>query len=91
MLRNSYVLDSERLYTEAFETVCAKYGKTFTWEIKSSILGFQGQECATKIITALDLPLTKEEFMAECQKEYEIVFQYVKLMPGTEHEFFLII
>ncbi|XP_023951393.2 pseudouridine-5'-phosphatase [Bicyclus anynana] len=78
------LIDSERLYTEAFERVCAKYGKCFTWEIKSSILGFQGHECASKIINALDLPLTKEEFMGECQKVYEIVFQHVHLMPGAE-------
>ncbi|XP_049884946.1 pseudouridine-5'-phosphatase-like [Pectinophora gossypiella] len=78
------LLDSENLYTEAFTTVCAKYGKTFTWELKASLLGFQGQECADKIIEVLQLPLTRNEFLNECQKEYEVLFPTVKLMPGAQ-------
>ncbi|XP_053615768.1 pseudouridine-5'-phosphatase-like [Plodia interpunctella] len=77
------LLDSEVLYTETFSTVCAKYGKNFTWELKSKILGFQGQECADKIITALDLPITRETFMAECQAVNEVLFPKVQLMPGA--------
>ncbi|XP_047537474.1 pseudouridine-5'-phosphatase-like [Vanessa atalanta] len=78
------LIDSEKLYTEAFETVCAKYGKTFTWEIKSTLLGFQGYECADKIIETLNLPLTRDEFMDECQKVYEKIFVNVQLMPGAQ-------
>ncbi|XP_075984615.1 pseudouridine-5'-phosphatase-like [Anticarsia gemmatalis] len=77
------LLDSEVLYTEAFTTVCAKYGKEFTWELKASLLGFQGHECAEKIIRALDLPLTKEQFMQECGQLYEVLFPNVQLMPGA--------
>ncbi|XP_013165929.1 PREDICTED: pseudouridine-5'-phosphatase-like [Papilio xuthus] len=78
------LIDSERLYTEAFSNVCAKYKKEFTWELKRSILGFQGHECAEKIIKTLDLPLTGESFMEECKKEYEKVFVNVELMPGAQ-------
>ncbi|CAH2095339.1 unnamed protein product [Euphydryas editha] len=78
------LIDSEKLYTEAFETVCSKYGKIFTWEIKASLLGFQGYECADKIIKELNLPLTREEFMTECQTIYERVFKNVELMPGAQ-------
>lgn len=74
--------DSEILYTEAFTNVCAKYGKTFTWEIKASLLGFQGHECAEKIIKTLDLPITKEEFMKQSFQYYEVLFPKVQLMPG---------
>ncbi|XP_013186141.2 pseudouridine-5'-phosphatase-like [Amyelois transitella] len=77
------LLDSEGMYTETFSTVCSKYEKEFTWELKSSILGFQGQECADKIIAALDLPITREEFMAECHKINEVLFPKVQLMPGA--------
>ncbi|XP_026761481.1 pseudouridine-5'-phosphatase-like [Galleria mellonella] len=77
------LLDSETLYTEAFTTVCAKYNKTFTWELKASLLGFQGHECAEKIVKTLDLPITKEEFMKECFKIYEVLFPKVQLMPGA--------
>ncbi|XP_050354547.1 pseudouridine-5'-phosphatase-like [Nymphalis io] len=78
------LIDSEKLYSEAFEMVCAKYGKTFTWEIKSSLLGFQGYECADKIIETLNLPLTSDEFMDECQEVYEKIFVNVQLMPGAQ-------
>lgn len=86
-----FFADSEKLYTEAFETICAKYGKTFTWELKASLLGFQGYECADKIIKELSLPLTREEFMKECQTIYEKVFKNVELMPGIYLNLFCII
>lgn len=70
--------------------MCAKFGKKFTWELKRSILGFQGHECAEKIIKTLELPLTGESFMEECRKEYEKVFVNVELMPGKYHTFFTI-
>ncbi|KAL4702714.1 hypothetical protein ACJJTC_011579 [Scirpophaga incertulas] len=77
------LIDSEIIYTEAFSTVCAKYGKIFTWELKSTLLGYQGPECAEKIIRALDLPVSKEEFSEECWEIYEILFPKVQLMPGA--------
>lgn len=80
--------DSERLYTEAFSKVCAKYDKTFTWEIKSTLLGFQGHECAEKIIKALNIPITVEEFMSDCQKANQEVFTNVQLMPGDRFVIF---
>ncbi|XP_059051816.1 pseudouridine-5'-phosphatase-like [Achroia grisella] len=78
------LLDSETLYTEAFTTVCAKYDKKFTWELKASLLGFQGSECADKIIKTLSLPISREEFMKECFKIYEVLFPKVQLMPGAQ-------
>ncbi|CAG4966020.1 unnamed protein product [Parnassius apollo] len=78
------LIDSEKLYTEAFTNVCAMYGKEFTWELKKNILGFQGHECAEKIIKALNIPTSVEKFMDECRKEYEVVFRNVQLMPGAQ-------
>lgn len=45
-------------------------------------MGFQGHECAEKIINALNLPITIEEFMKQSQKVNEEVFTNVQLMPG---------
>ncbi|XP_038207203.1 pseudouridine-5'-phosphatase-like [Zerene cesonia] len=78
------LIDSENFYTQAFTNVCGKYGKAFTWELKKSLLGFQGHECAEKIIKELDLPVTKEDFMKQCQEEYEVLFPNVQLMPGAK-------
>ncbi|CAD0204827.1 unnamed protein product [Chrysodeixis includens] len=74
---------SEILYTEAFATICARYGKTFTWEIKASLLGFQGHECAEKIIKELELPISKDQFQKESSELYEVLFPNVQLMPGA--------
>lgn len=78
------LLDSEVLYTETFTRVCAKYGKTFTWEHKASLLGFQGHECANLIVKTLELPITPDQFMKECGQIYEVLFPNVKLMPGAK-------
>ncbi|KAJ2954785.1 hypothetical protein O0L34_g3090 [Tuta absoluta] len=77
------LIDSEKFYTQAYVTVCAKYGKKFTWELNATLLGFQGQECADKIISALQLPLTREQFMDECHREHLILFPELQLMPGA--------
>ncbi|KAG6456126.1 hypothetical protein O3G_MSEX009580 [Manduca sexta] len=79
-----YFLDSEELYTESFSRVCAKYGKVFTWDLKSKLLGFQGQECADIIIKTLELPVTREQFMKECSQVNQEVFTNVELMPGAK-------
>lgn len=77
------LIDSEKLYTEAFTKVCGQFGKTFTWELKSSLLGFQGHECAEKIIQSLELPITRDVFMSLAMKEYEVLFPTVELLPGA--------
>lgn len=71
------------LYTEIFTTACVKYGKEFTWELKETLLGFQGHECADKIIKVLELPVTRDEFMKECIQISEVLFSNVQLMPGN--------
>ncbi|XP_041982728.1 pseudouridine-5'-phosphatase-like [Aricia agestis] len=78
------LIDSENYYTEAFSNVCAKYGKEFTWEVKATLLGFQNRECAEKIVQTLDLPITTDEFLTQCQEQYEILFPKVELMPGAK-------
>lgn len=63
--------------------MCGEYGKEFTWELNESLLGRQYKECANKIIDELNIPVTENEFMQECDKIYETVFPSVKLIPGT--------
>lgn len=46
------------------------------------ILGVQAHECADIIVQTLDLPITREEFMAQTLAEYDIVFPSVEFMPG---------
>jgi hypothetical protein len=48
------------------------------------LLGFQGQECAEKIINYFDLPITIDEFFKECWEIYEAAFPKTQLMPGIK-------
>lgn len=78
------LLDTERLYTEITQKIVSKYGKQFTWEIKSQQMGKKETEAAKIIINALDLPLTVDEYLDTAHQQQEILFPEVDFLPGAE-------
>ncbi|XP_041982790.1 pseudouridine-5'-phosphatase-like [Aricia agestis] len=78
------LLNTEDLYTTVFQRVVSRYGKEFTFELKSKIMGQQSKEFAQSIIDALELPLTVEDFLKETRKLFEELFPQSELMPGVE-------
>lgn len=78
------LLDTERLYTEVTQSIAEPYGKTYTWEIKQTIMGLQRDEAAEAIVAALELPLTPAEYVEISTERINRVMAECKLLPGAE-------
>ncbi|XP_050304942.1 probable pseudouridine-5'-phosphatase isoform X3 [Anthonomus grandis grandis] len=78
------LLDTEPLYTKAIQNVVGRYGKTFTWEHKSQMMGLQTAESSKFIVKALDLPITWEEYNSIILEEYKITLANPEIIPGAK-------
>lgn len=78
------ILNTEELYTVAYQNVLNDYGKTYTFELKTKLMGFQSHESAKTIISELNLPLTPEEFNEATKKQFELIFPDTQVMPGAK-------
>lgn len=78
------LLDTERLYTGVTQKILDKYGKTYTFDVKLSLMGLQNQQVSERIVQAYDLPMTWQEY-SQLQKDgaFEIMRE-AQLMPGAE-------
>ncbi|XP_052893339.1 probable pseudouridine-5'-phosphatase isoform X1 [Anopheles moucheti] len=78
------LLDTENLYTQVTQSIAEPYGKTYTWEIKQTIMGLQRDEAAEAIVAALELPLTPAEYVQISTERINRVMEQCQLMPGAE-------
>ncbi|XP_054744242.1 probable pseudouridine-5'-phosphatase isoform X1 [Anastrepha obliqua] len=78
------LLDTEKLYTQATQEILDRYGKTYTWDVKVSVMGLQTQQVAEKIVAAYDLPISWEEYAQSQREMTEVLMDKAKLMPGAE-------
>ncbi|XP_053670954.1 probable pseudouridine-5'-phosphatase isoform X3 [Anopheles nili] len=78
------LLDTETLYTQVTQSIAEPYGKTYTWEIKQTIMGLQRDEAAEAIVAALELPLTPAEYVQVSTERINTVMENCQLMPGAE-------
>lgn len=78
------LLDSEALYSTAAETVCARYGATFTLALKRRIMGGDTLRGAQLVVEALDLPISPEAYTVERERELMRLLPDVRAMAGAE-------
>lgn len=77
------LLDTEILYTKATQNILDKYEKTFTWDVKTQMMGLHGSEMAKRIVDIYELPLTPEEYYRQAMEQYKIIMPECQLMPGA--------
>ncbi|CAH0557504.1 unnamed protein product [Brassicogethes aeneus] len=78
------LLDTEDLYSKAFQNILSQYGKNFDWPLKLEIMGRIGRDIAKYIIDKLNLPITEDEWLEMSQKELEKIMPQCEVTPGAK-------
>ncbi|KAJ9069149.1 hypothetical protein DSO57_1021551 [Entomophthora muscae] len=78
------LLDTERVYSEVTSEIVGRYGKEFTWELKSKMMGRVGSEAAELLVRELQIPLTAEEYLNERNQKHIAKFPTCRPLPGVE-------
>lgn len=78
------LLNTEDLYTVAFNNILSQFGEKFTFEMKVKIMGTQSHEAANFIISKLGLPITVEEFQKQAIQQFSMLFPDCEIMPGAQ-------
>lgn len=77
------LLDTEQLYTVAYNHVLQEYGVQLDWETKSAVMGRPALESAAYVIHKFGLPLKPEEVILGRKTVLEELFRNAQPMPGA--------
>lgn len=77
------LLDTERFYTQAYQIIAARFGKTYDWSLKARTIGMKAKDSARIIIEALGLPFTPEQWLETRKVLLEELFPKAEPLPGA--------
>ena len=77
------LLDTEPLYTIAYDRVMAPYGASLDWETKTRMMGRAALASARLVIEKFSLPLTPEELLSRRKPILDQLFENAPAMPGA--------
>lgn len=83
-LHTLFLPDTEVLYTKVTQNILDECGidKTYTWDVKSQVMGLQREDVAAFLCAYYELPMTVEEYMDKTQEQIENLMRNCSLMPG---------
>jgi pseudouridine-5'-monophosphatase len=78
------LLDTEKLYTQATQTVVGEFGKTFDWALKSRMMGRDELDASRLLVSELGLPISAEEYLRRQLPIALALFRAAEEIPGAE-------
>lgn len=77
------LLDTEGLYTQAFQQIVGRWGHVFDWSVKAHTIGLGALASAQHVVDALRLPITARQLLAERDPLLAELFVHCQPMPGA--------
>jgi len=77
------LLDTERIYTEVSTEMLSRYNITYTWKLKSQIMGYKEYDAVAFIIKETGINISIEDFLEERAQKQNEKFPTAKPLPGV--------
>ncbi|CAG8569754.1 1073_t:CDS:2 [Acaulospora morrowiae] len=77
------LLDTEQIYSDVISEILERYGKKYTWELKSRSMGLRQDDSATFLIENTGIDMTAEELIRERNEKHIQRFPFARPMPGA--------
>ncbi|XP_067013843.1 pseudouridine-5'-phosphatase [Anabrus simplex] len=78
------LIDSEGAYDKVFSQIIEQFGKKYTWDVRSKVMGTKEDVSAQIVVQELQLPISAEEFLVQQFEIQKTVLPTVPLLPGAE-------
>ncbi|KAI9026873.1 HAD-like domain-containing protein [Hyaloraphidium curvatum] len=77
------LLDTERIYTEVTQSILFRFGKEYTFELKTKLMGLPSMAAAQILVEETGVPMTAQEYLDERNAKQLLAFRESKKMPGA--------